>query len=70
MIKVKFLKDTLSDNKTHEVWFYYIGGNSKCDQFIISNQDVKYYSDDALVVDTATGLEIVNLSLVKKVIIK
>lgn len=70
MIKAEFLKHMLSDSKTHEAWFYYIGENSKCDQFIINNQDVKYYSDDALVIDTTTGLEIVNLSLVKKVIIK
>lgn len=69
MIKVDFIKKALDDKQTHEVWFYYIDGNSKCEYMILSYLDVEYYGDKCLVVATKAGIEIINLDLVKKVII-
>lgn len=70
MIKADFIRQVLHDDKVHDMWCFYIDGNSEMEHIHLCMKDVEYLGADALVFRSTNGLELISFDHVKKVVIR
>ena len=70
MIKADFIRQVLHDDKEHDMWCFYIDGNSEMEHIHFYMKDVEYLGTDALVFRSTNGLELISFDHVKKVVIR